>query len=67
MPSLHWRPNSTASDVGAAAGKDVKASSARKPSPEKAKGALKYAIDHWWPHLDDDGKVEMTTYLLKKT
>lgn len=28
---------------------------------------LKYAVDHWWPHLDDAGKVEMTAYILKTT
>jgi len=25
----------------------------RKPSPDQAKGNLRYAIDHWWPLLDD--------------
>jgi hypothetical protein len=28
---------------------------------------LKYAVDHWWPHLDDADKVDMTAYFLKKT
>jgi hypothetical protein len=22
---------------------------------------------HWWPHLDDAGKVEITPYFLRKT
>ena len=37
----------------------------RKASPEEAKANLRYAIDHWWPQLDDAGKSEMKAYLLK--
>jgi hypothetical protein len=41
-------------------------SSSPTPSPAKAKGELRYAIDSWWPHMDDAGKSEITTYFLKK-
>jgi hypothetical protein len=46
---------------------DTLAPPSRRPSPAIAMGNLKYAIDHWWPHLDDAGKVEITAYFLKKT
>jgi hypothetical protein len=39
----------------------------RKISPAEAKNNLRFAIDHWWPHLDHPGKAEMTTYFLEKT
>jgi hypothetical protein len=42
-------------------------SPSRRPSPAIAISNLKYAIDHWWLHLDDAGKVEITAYFLKKT
>jgi hypothetical protein len=44
----------------------AQSSTSRKPYPEKAKGELRYAIDHWWPDLDDAGKSEITAYFLKK-
>jgi Homeodomain-like domain len=46
---------------------DTERSGSKRPSPQEAKGNLKYAVDHWWPHLDDAGKVEITAYFLKKT
>jgi Homeodomain-like domain len=46
---------------------DTEKSGSKRPSPQEAKGNLKYAVDHWWPHLDDAGKVEITAYFLKKT
>jgi hypothetical protein len=41
-------------------------STSRKPSPAEAKGNLMYAIKHWWPFLDDTGKVEVTTFFFKQ-
>jgi hypothetical protein len=38
----------------------------RKYSPAQAKGELKFAIDQWWPRLDEAGRSEMTTYFMKK-
>jgi hypothetical protein len=46
---------------------DTETSPSRRPSPAIAMGNLRYAIDHWWIHLDDAGKVEITAYFLKKT
>jgi hypothetical protein len=46
---------------------DTETSPSRRPSPALAMGNLKFAIDHWWPYLDDAGKVEITAYFLKKT
>jgi hypothetical protein len=40
---------------------------AKRASPAEAMGNFKYAIDHWWSHLDDPGKIEITAYFLKKT
>ncbi len=39
----------------------------RRISAAEAMGNLKQAIDQCWPHLDDEGKVKMTTYFLNKT
>lgn len=36
------------------------------PSPAKAKDELRYAIDLYWPHMDNAGKKEVTDYFLKK-
>ena len=41
-------------------------SSPRNPSPEEAKGNLRYAIDQWWKYMDDAGKAEITTYFMKR-
>jgi hypothetical protein len=38
-----------------------------KTVSSRGMGHLKYAVDHWWPHLDDAGKVQITAYFLKKT
>jgi hypothetical protein len=40
---------------------------AKRASPAEAMGNFKYAIDHWWSHLDDPGKIEITAYFLKTT
>jgi hypothetical protein len=45
--------------------------SAQKPisrtrSPAEAKGELRWAIDHYWPLMDDAGRAEITAYFLKK-
>src|ERR1043166_3464758 len=39
---------------------------APRHTPTAAKKELRFAIDHWWPLLDDDGRVEMTSYLDRK-
>jgi hypothetical protein len=49
-----------------AASTSAAGSTRRKPSPVEAKGNLKYAIDRWWPYLDDAGKAEMTAYFSNK-
>lgn len=41
-------------------------STPRKRSPTEAKAELKYAIDQWWPQLDDEGKVEIAAHVSKK-
>jgi hypothetical protein len=46
---------------------NTETSTARKASPAEAKGHLKYAIDHWWPLLDDAGRDEIKAYFLDKT
>jgi hypothetical protein len=56
----------TAAPTGAASPMVAAPSTCRKPSPTEAKGNLRYAIDYWWPNLDDAGKAEMTTYFLEK-
>jgi len=54
-------------DSGTSNCADTETSPSRKPSPAIAMDNLKYAIDHWWLHLDDAAKVEITAYFLKKT
>jgi hypothetical protein len=58
---------STSGDAGAATSAKAGSSTSRRPLPEEAKGNLIYAIDNWWPYLDDTGKVEVTKYFFKKT
>jgi hypothetical protein len=53
-------------DINSPHSAGAQASTSRKPSPAQAKSKLKYAIDHWWPHLDDAGKSEITKYFLRK-
>ena len=43
------------------------ASTSRKLSPSTAREELRYAINHWWPHLDAAGKSEITAYFMKKS
>jgi hypothetical protein len=40
-------------------------SASRNPSPAEAKGNLMYAITHWWPLMDNDGRVEVTEFFFK--
>jgi hypothetical protein len=37
------------------------------PSSVEATGHLKDAIDHWWPLLDDAGRLEITAHVVNKT
>jgi len=60
-------PTTASPDAETSTFADTEKSGLQRPSPQEAKGNLKYAVDHWWPHLDDAGKVEMTAYFLKKT
>jgi hypothetical protein len=41
-------------------------SPSRQPSAAEAKGNLIYAIKHWWPYMDDAGKVEVTAFFFKQ-
>lgn len=45
---------------------DAQTRTCRKISPAEAKENLRYAIDHWWPYMDNAGKDEVTDYFLKK-
>jgi hypothetical protein len=38
----------------------------RKLCPAEAMENLRYAIDHYWPYMDNAGKDEITDYFLKK-
>ena len=44
----------------------ARTSTCRKLSPAEAKEELRYAINQWWPYMDNAGKKEMTDYFLKK-
>lgn len=37
-----------------------------KPSAKEAKCNFKFAVDHWWPSMDDAGRAEMTVYFHNK-
>jgi hypothetical protein len=45
---------------------DVGTSTSRKPSPAEAKGNLMHAISHWWPYMDQAGKIEVTVFFFKQ-
>jgi hypothetical protein len=45
---------------------DAETSTSRKPSPAEAKGNLMYAISHWWPYMDEAGRVEVTDFFFKQ-
>lgn len=60
------KPEYTRVEAETTASTSAAASTSRKVSPAEARGNLKYAIDHWWPQLDDAGKSEITAYFLKK-
>jgi hypothetical protein len=35
------------------------------PSPDEAKNNLIYALDHWWPYIDEAGKAEVVDRFFK--
>ena len=45
---------------------DAERPNSRMPSSTEAKVNLVEAIKHWWPFLDDTGKVEVTAFFFKQ-
>jgi hypothetical protein len=64
------KAKTTSAEAGAGAetstSADAETSTSRTPSPAEAKSNLMYAIKHWWPLMDNAGKVEATAFFFKQ-
>lgn len=56
----------TSADAETTTSTGAERSKSRTPSSTEAKVNLMDAIKHWWPFLDDTGKVEVTAFFFKQ-